>query len=115
MRDPHARLLFVHYIAETASQLGAVSQTETPFITFILPLALSDDLIMHSLLALSGAHLSHEKTWDAQIYLTTCLHYAIVVHYLQEAFADDAPIKLPRVLLATLMLCTFEVRWLLYF
>jgi hypothetical protein len=115
LRDPQARLFFEHYVAETACQLGTVSQAETPFITLVLPLALSDDLIMHSLLALSGAHLSHEKTWNAQIHVTTYLHYAIVVHDLQAALAEGNPTNLSRLLLATLMLCTFEVSWRLYY
>ncbi|KAJ5364808.1 fungal-specific transcription factor domain-containing protein [Penicillium cataractarum] len=51
-------LLFTHYITETANVLSSFSPDgNNPFVTLLVPLCCNDDLLMHSLLALSGAHM----------------------------------------------------------
>lgn len=51
---PSSLLLLQHYLEATLMFLVAKPLINNPFITVILPLALSDDLLMHSVLALSG-------------------------------------------------------------
>lgn len=54
-------LLFEHYSSKTADQICGLLNSGNPFITCIIPLARADRLVMHSVLALSGAHMIYRR------------------------------------------------------
>ncbi|CEJ54320.1 Putative ZYRO0G12584p [Penicillium brasilianum] len=49
--------LLDHYLKDTANRLACLQDSENPFLHTILPVALSDELVMNSILALSGVHM----------------------------------------------------------
>lgn len=105
-------LLFTHYVAETAHVLSTFSPDgNNPFVTFLVPMCYNDDLLMHSLLALSGAHMK-SKSPGIDVYLATYRHYSIVIRTIRECICDHAALDVPqalRMLLALMALSFFEV------
>ncbi|KAJ5157317.1 uncharacterized protein N7482_008417 [Penicillium canariense] len=49
--------LLDHYLKDTANRLACLQDSENPFLHTILPVALNDELLMNSILALSGVHM----------------------------------------------------------
>ncbi|KAJ5279076.1 hypothetical protein N7478_004448 [Penicillium angulare] len=49
--------LLDHYLKDTANHLACLQDSRNPFLHTILPAALDDELLMNSILALSGTHL----------------------------------------------------------
>ncbi|KAJ5678972.1 hypothetical protein N7462_007216 [Penicillium macrosclerotiorum] len=49
--------LLDHYLKDTANRLACLQDGENPFLHTILPAALDDELLMNSILALSGVHM----------------------------------------------------------
>jgi hypothetical protein len=105
-------LLFTHYVAETARVLSTFSPDgNNPFLTLLVPLCYNDDLLMHSLLALSGAHMK-SKSPGIDVYLATYRHYSVVIRTLRECISDYTALDVPqalRMLLASMILSFFEV------
>lgn len=110
---PSSLLLLQHYLDATSTFLVAKPWSSNPFVTVVLPLAYSDDLLMHSVLALSGTHLSFKKGGDLDIQLATRQHYSLLLRNLRSIFAsesahDDVRRTL-RLLLVLVILCHVEV------
>lgn len=104
-------LLFTHYVAETANLLSTTPDRNNPFLTFLVPLCHSDDLLMHSLLALSGAHL-RSMSPAIEVFLATYRHYSIVIRTIRDCISDHATMDVPqalRMLLTLMILSVFEV------
>lgn len=105
-------LLFTHYVAETAHVLSTFSPDgNNPFVTLLVPLCYNDDLLMHSLLALSGAHMK-SKSPGIDVYLATYRDYSVVIRTIRECICDHAPLDVPqalRMLLALMIVSFFEV------
>lgn len=104
-------LLFTHYLTKTANLLSTSAHGRNPFLTLIVPLCCNDDLLMHSLLALSGAHL---KTLSPgiEVYLATYRHYSIVIRTIRDCVPNHTTMDVPQALrmsLALMMLSFFEV------
>jgi hypothetical protein len=101
-------------LAETAAILVMAPSNRNPCVTILLPLGHADDLLMHGLLALSGAHLSYNKMDIAD---TASLHYSLLVSQLRVEFsslrADDAE-KMERLLRVLLIMCQYEVGHSIY-
>ena len=49
--------LLDHYLKDTANRLACLQDSANPFLHTLLPVALGDELLMNSILALSGVHL----------------------------------------------------------
>jgi hypothetical protein len=77
--------------------------------------AISDDLIMHSLLALSGIHYSgYDNIEEGLVSRATWSHYAAVVRSLRTELASfgagpEDSIKTLRLLVVLIILCHYEV------
>ncbi|KAF2098755.1 hypothetical protein NA57DRAFT_75993 [Rhizodiscina lignyota] len=75
-------------------------------------MACTDDLLMHSVLALSGAHLAFKQDLDASIQSATLRHYSEVIRGLRTEVGSlhmkDARGTL-RLLLISIMVCHYEV------
>jgi hypothetical protein len=86
---------------------------DNPFATMLLPVAHMDEVLMHSLLALSGAHLSHKDPANTAVSVATRMHYAKMLQGVQRAVADveveDFETK-QRLLQVMLVACCYEVR-----
>ncbi|KAE8326051.1 fungal-specific transcription factor domain-containing protein [Aspergillus sergii] len=105
----HSPAFMDQYVRETSNLLVTVSTKENPFITHLLPVAANDELILHSILTLGGAHLDSKHT-SAPTRLCVRKHYGRFIHLLREAinhFSPD-PAKSLIIALSLLMLCMIE-------
>ncbi|CAK7216935.1 hypothetical protein SBRCBS47491_002992 [Sporothrix bragantina] len=59
---PVSASMLRHYIVEAAPTLATSRAARNPYIAAFLPLAYTDDLVMHCVLAIGGAHLSNRLT-----------------------------------------------------
>jgi hypothetical protein len=100
-----------HYIECTAPKLAP--KPDVPFVSWVLPVAYGDDLLMHSILALGGAHLSYRLQGNIDIQQATCRHYSVAVRTLHCISEDEPllrePLALLRVILTVIILCHYEV------
>lgn len=109
LRYPTSRILFEYYINKTAGHVSAHPRDFNPFIQQLMPWAISNELILQSLLAWSGSHLSLILS---EVKETTCTHYAQAIRGVKYGLtkystgAEDVVLPL---LISTLMLCFIEV------
>lgn len=103
--DPVSSMFLAHFVAETSRYMTTVDPEMNPFLTHMLPLAFSDKLILHSLLALGGAHLECKQS-SPEINACVCRHYGRVIHQLQATISrrSSESIEWLRALLALLVL-----------
>ena len=103
--DPISSMFLAHFVAETSKHMITVGPVKNLFLTYMLPLAFSDELILHSLLALGGAHLERKQS-SPEIDTCVCRHYGLVIHRLQEIITrkQNEPIEWLRALLALLII-----------
>jgi hypothetical protein len=110
---PYSGLFLSHFMAELGTLLAPVPQQSNPFFTTILPLAYTDDLLMHCLMALSGAHMSsHDQQTRPETQNAIARHYAGIVSSLRTALPDlkaQETEKVLRVLLTLILLAYYEV------
>lgn len=107
-------ILVEHYLTQTACQLVPLPMSHNPFIRLVLPLACSDDLVMHGILALSGSHLGCKQTNPVEIQHATWRHYSVLVRSLRAGMQDigavsSDPDKILRLLMVLIILCHLEV------
>lgn len=112
--------LLRHYFEYTAGLLCPSPPTRCPFITVVLPLAYTDELLMHTVLALSGTHLECRQSRphagsmaavDPEMQHATALHYQKTISGLRREMvnfdaADDQ--KQTRILLILIIACHYE-------
>jgi hypothetical protein len=98
-------MFLAHFVAGTSRFMTTVSPEKNPFLTHILPLAFSDELILHLLLALGGAHLERKQS-SPEINACVCRHYGRVIHLLNDIISrkSSEPYEWLRALLALLIL-----------
>lgn len=111
--EPCSLLLLQHYLEETSTFLVAKPAHYNPYLTLIVPLAYSDDILMHAVLALSGTQLSFKKGRDHHIHLATRRHYSQTLRSLgpliaEQSVCEDTERAL-RIALVSLILCYVEV------
>lgn len=107
---PVSSMFLAHFVAETSRVMAIVSPEKNPFLTHMLPMAFSDELILHSLLALGGAHLECKQS-SPEISTWVCRYYGRVICRLQDIISQkpNEPIEWPRALLALLILYVIGV------
>ncbi|KAH7121461.1 fungal-specific transcription factor domain-containing protein [Dactylonectria macrodidyma] len=113
-----SRPFYQQYLDFTADMLSrGPSKDGNPFITYILPLAMSDSLVMECVLAIGGAHLSVNDPTARRLEVATRNHYACILAGLKTALSNQMaervndqgmPRKTWQVLLTLLLLCVFE-------
>ncbi|KAH7403085.1 fungal-specific transcription factor domain-containing protein [Cadophora sp. MPI-SDFR-AT-0126] len=89
LAKPASRLLFDHYRGKTAGKLGGITGPDNPFVACILPLAEGDSLVMHSVLALSGAHMINGNN-SVDVTSSTWIHYGLAVRGLKHELTKTA-------------------------
>lgn len=114
MLTPASDTLLAHYLSNTGPMLSTLPARYSPFLTFLVPLALNDDLVMHSLLALSGTHLSYQSP-SREIRRATEYHYGAAISALRQSmFGTTLEMsKTLKILITLLILAFFEVGGLL--
>ncbi|KAJ5605760.1 fungal-specific transcription factor domain-containing protein [Penicillium lagena] len=109
---PASQVLLSHYIEKTGPLLATAPAQNIPFVSWIMPIAYNDDLLMHSILALSGAHLSFKSQEQTELQQATYQHYCLVLRTLRRISKDEAlleePLALLRVSLTLVILCHYE-------
>lgn len=108
--------LLTHYIERTSNLVATKPLQSNKFVTFILPLAGVDDLLMHAVLAVSGTHLNFMNEAALEIRHATAAHYGMVLRSLYQAFStssDRSTTQILRLLLVLILLCHVEVRHIL--
>lgn len=107
--DRCAQRLLQHYIERTSSKLAAINFPEKPYVNHLLPLAYTNDGILHAMLALSSSHLSfHDEASTA----LTHSHYAVALRaakYEVTNVAKGTCNAALNLLVLLLLLCQFEV------
>lgn len=109
-------ILLQHYVAVTAVLLPAGAPSQNPFITHVLPLAQNDALLLHSVLAVSGAHLAYKLPEPKDVELATNRHYLHALRGVQETISSDQlndEYAIQRLGLVLAFLCQYEVCTLL--
>lgn len=112
--------LLRHYLEHTAGLLSTAPFSKSTFVTLVVPLAYSDDLLMNVVLALSGTHLASKQArmslgtggngMDTQH--ATALHYQKTISGLRselQKFDGTNTASQVRILLVLLLLCYYEV------
>ncbi|TVY72339.1 Transcriptional activator protein UGA3 [Fusarium oxysporum f. sp. cubense] len=103
-------LLLQHYITTTASMLP-MPLKGNPFLSEIIPIASVDDMVMHGVLVISGAHMNFGNMSSGPIGEATLDHYSTLIRQLVIEVSDhkgSCVNKLARLLLVLVMLCHFE-------
>lgn len=111
--SPVSSMLLSHYLRETGYLISPTPPGNTPFISCLVPLSYSDDMLMHSILALSGSHLSYKLNWNIEIHLATGNHYALALRSIHDITSSQTLLRDPfiklRLTLCILILCWYEV------
>lgn len=111
MLMPQSPMLLSHYLEDTAPKLAPAP--DVPWVSWIMPVAYYDDLLMNAILALSGGHLLYKLPDNQEIHGATHRHYSSTVQALYQAFDDKRtlsdPLALVRVSLTILILFHYEV------
>ncbi|KAI9733577.1 MAG: hypothetical protein M1834_003179 [Cirrosporium novae-zelandiae] len=103
-----SRFLLQHYVQITAPRISGRVYPENPYITYILPLALSDDKIMQTVLAISGTHLMVHNPSVEHLMRS---HYAVALRSVKHEltkYANGESSDVLKLLVTTLLLCQFE-------
>lgn len=112
---PSSQLLLRKYLTSTASICTHLLPHVNPFITYVLPLATVDDLVMNVILALGGVHqLAYNPEHNSvDVYRDTYKHYALALQGLKSACSPPSSEwdteKRVRVLLVLVLLAHVEV------
>ncbi|KAJ6005575.1 hypothetical protein N7451_003519 [Penicillium sp. IBT 35674x] len=82
--------LLDHYLKDTANRLSCLQDAQNPFLHTLLPVALNDELLMNSILALSGAHLMQRlPLLDREMQSLTWLSYNRALKQLRVALSTN--------------------------
>lgn len=109
LHPPKAALLFRHFMESMKPDAGFQLLPVFANTTAVTPLVLRDRMAMHALLAVSASDM-RETFPDAGS--QAHLHYGIAIRALRDRmtrFLDGKPVDLPAMLLAIILLCSFEV------
>lgn len=107
--------LLSHFISDTAHKIIAVSimQQENPLLSIAFPWAMSCPLVLHTISAVSGSHLSH-KTNNATLKHATLKAYTAAAQSIKYALTSWCPEDTEttlELLAASLLLSQYEVSY----
>ncbi|KAK5061102.1 hypothetical protein LTR84_007644 [Exophiala bonariae] len=104
-------MLLEHYVKITSHALTGRGHLANPFLSPTLELAISDNLVMHAVLAVSGIHCQH-STKDSEVLLATYKHYGTALKGLKyelthwvEGSSSEKSLNL---LLVAILMCMYE-------
>lgn len=82
---PETAMLFDHFCHKTAPWLMEGECHDNPVLRHIVPLTIMDDLVLHTVLAISGTHLQHSSPSISSL---ASKHYSYALHSLKQRLAD---------------------------
>lgn len=106
---PDSRLLLEHYYHRTADVMSVRPRTANPYVTQLIPIIFSNDLVLQTMLVLSGVHYGEDVSMSCQA--ATWMHYGQLMKSLKCALtrhasgSESAAVPL---LIATMMLSFVE-------
>lgn len=112
---PQSVTLLSHFLMHTAASFATGPANDNPFVTLLVPLASTDDLLMHALLAVSGTQLgSKDPNLPISVDFSRAarLHYSRLISGLLEelsGLAEDDLDKKERLLRLLMVACHYEV------
>ncbi|KAF2176151.1 hypothetical protein K469DRAFT_608208 [Zopfia rhizophila CBS 207.26] len=110
-RDALSLALLHNFVKETSSVMICNAPEDNPWLKCILPMAFDDPVIMHAVLAISGAHFEHQARKPISNSSASYRHYSIVLretkYALTEWMAESKENNL-RLFLLTILLCNYE-------
>jgi hypothetical protein len=111
LRQPASQRLLHHYVHRTSKAMATCRDMKSPFLTELIPVAMAnDELVLNSILACSGIHLSalSETPVDA----TTWIYYGQAVQgqkFALTRLVQGSSVPLVSATIAAIMLCIAEV------
>lgn len=108
-------MLFDHYLASTSTILSTLSPRAGALQTCVVEFAVSDSLMLHTLLAVSGTHLNFNDTAALDVRQAIFLHYKTVLQGIKEEInivMSSPSGSCLRLALILLLICHTEVRHL---
>jgi hypothetical protein len=113
LKDPNSSMLYEHWIRDTANALSALQGSRNAFVTELPKIALQyPDMVLQSLLALSGVHYCN-RSKNNVIQQLTYTHLAQAIqamkYGLTKLVSGEDNNALP-LLVTTLIFCFIEVR-----
>ena len=112
MLTPSSGLLLSYYITETGPTMTTSSGSGNACLSSVLPIAYIDDLVMHGVMAIGGAHLCSRNANNSQLRAATESHYACVLRGVRLALHDLQPEdtgKMLRILSVLMLMAHYEV------
>ncbi|KUJ14906.1 uncharacterized protein LY89DRAFT_720345 [Mollisia scopiformis] len=112
LQSSGSRLLFDRYLSQTCNAFSITPSSKNPFASYVLPLALSDELFMSCVLAASGADICYDETTDSHTKSVTWSHYSLVVRGLRNRLFNNTTEDVEdvlHILLLTMMLLMIEI------
>jgi hypothetical protein len=105
-------LFLRHYANETGDILAVQKIDRNPFLTHILPLASSDELLMHSVLAVGGIHLASRLPTSHEVSRSALTHYIAMVEGVRTEVSNlkgKDYSSVIRLFVVLIMLCHYQV------
>jgi hypothetical protein len=112
LQSPCASILLEHFVAKTSHILVGRDALRNPWLYSILPMAYSNPLVMHAVLAISGVHMMHCKP-HGDLEQATYAHYGYAITQLKGRLATwrgGSQQETLHLFLAAVLLITYEVR-----
>ena len=111
LKQPASRRLFHHYLHRTYKVMAICQGTRNPFLRELIPMAMSNDLVLNGLLAFSGIHYADQT--GIPVDEVTWLHYGQTVQgekFGLTLLAQGRKEALVPLLVTAMLLCIVEVR-----
>lgn len=112
LNSPCNSMLLEHYVRRTGPLLVGRDVSRNPFLYEVLPIAQSNQLVMHAVLAISGVHMQHAN-FSRHISEATYAHYGTALKQLKISLTDWVTGSREETLslfLVTTLMCMYEVR-----
>lgn len=110
LKQPASRRLFHHYLYRTHKVMAICQGTKNPFLRELIPMAMSNDLILNGLLAFSGIH--YADLTGNRVDEVTWLHYGQTIQgekFGLTLLAQGRREALVPLLVTAMLLCIVEV------
>lgn len=103
---PHFYPLLQHYCEITAPLLSMSPSQENPFLSEVLPLTLTSDIVMYAILAMAGLHAGYR---NREFQCAAKLYYGKLISMLKRGIDCATSEDSPTYLTVLLLLCYSEV------
>jgi len=107
-----SKMFLQHYVHHTAGCLSTIQASSNPFVTEIIPIAMSNTALMQAILGLSGLHYSQQGSQN--MVREAWAHYAHAVSHIKSAvqkYLGGDKADSIALLASMLILCFTEVRY----